>query len=371
MSNYDAIVLGTGGVGSAAAYHLARRGMKTLAVEQFTPGHARGSSHGQTRIIRMAYFEHPDYVPLLRRAYALWEELERTAGRSLFKRVGLLQIGPPDGSVVPGVLAAAAQHGLPVEEFSHAALAREFPQFQAPGATVGVLERNAGYLLVEDCVLAHTAAARGAGAAVRSDEAVVGWEASADGCRVQTTHGEHHAARLVIAAGAWSPRLLADVPLGLAVVRKHLHWYAATDERYRGGPTFFYEMPEGTSFYGFPPTDALGVKVAEHSGGEAVDDPTHVDRLVDTADRGRVEQFIEAHLPGVSLTPTRHEVCMYTRSPDGHFIVDVHPQHSAVCFAAGLSGHGFKFTSVLGEILADLAIDGATQLPAEFLTRRR
>lgn len=366
---YDAIVLGLGGVGSATLYQLARRGVRTLGLDRFPAGHARGSSHGETRIIRQAYFEHSDYVPLLLRAYELWSELEQQSQRQLFYRVGLLQAGPQDGVVIPGVLRSAKEHGLAVETLSAAAVARRFPALYLPPENVGVFERSAGYLRVEECVKTHLDLALQSGAEARFDLQISSWEAVEGGYAVHTSAGTFHARRLAIAAGAWSDSLVADIGVPLQVLRKHLHWFRTRDRhchRDSGCPTFFYELPRGM-FYGFPQIDDLGIKVAEHSGGEPQPDPLQDPRTVDPVDLQRVTEFCQEFLRGVTTTSTQHAVCFYTMSPDSHFIVDRHPQFPDVAFAAGLSGHGFKFTSVIGQILTDLLCDGGTLLPAEFL----
>jgi len=373
MTHYDAIVLGTGGVGSAAAFHLARRGARVLGLDRFPGGHDRGSSHGQTRIIRQAYFEHADYVPLLRRAYELWAELESLADEKLFHQVGLLQIGPPEGYVIGGVLSAAKQHGLAVDELSAVESHARFPGFHVPEGMVGVFEPAAGYLRVERCVLAHLAAAKQQGAELRTGVTVQSWNADDRNVSVATDQGTFTADKLVITAGAWAPQLLADLGIPMTVRRKHLHWFECDNPVYRGAnaPTFFYEMPHGL-FYGFPAVDELGVKVAEHSGGETVSDPLTDSRPLEEQDLARVRDFVGEQLPTVGklARPTRHEVCFYTMSPDEQFIIDTHPRYKNVVFSAGLSGHGFKFTSVLGEIMADLALTGTTPQPVGFLRHR-
>jgi len=370
---YDVIVIGCGGVGGAALYHLACRGARVLGIDQFAPGHDRGSSHGQTRVIRQAYFEHPDYVPLLQRAYGLWSELEQRQSQRLYHQSGVLEIGPPDGEVIPGVLRSARQHDLAVEELTALDVQRRFPGFQVPEGFAAVYEKQAGFLRVEDCVLAHVQQAQRQGAELIASEAVTGWQATKQGVTVETVGQRFQARGLVVTAGAWAAGLLADLleetDVELEVQRKHLHWYGNRDPRYReadGCPVFFYELPEGL-FYGFPQIDDLGVKVAEHSGGEAVADPSRLDRAMDPQEALRSERFLEAHLPGVGGPRTRHETCMYTMSHDGHFLVDRHPWWPNVVFAAGLSGHGFKFASVLGELLADLALQGDSPLPYGFL----
>jgi sarcosine oxidase len=369
MQNYDAVVVGLGGVGSAAVYHLAARGAKVLGIERFTAAHDRGSSHGQTRIIRKAYFEHSDYVPLLDEAYRLWHELQSRGGRQLFHQTGLLQIGPADGEVVRGVLQSAEQHSLAVETLTPGDIQQRFPGFNVPHGAVGVFEPGAGYLLVEDCVQAHLEQAADAGAELRFNTAVDAWRADGSGV-VVTCGGETvSTGAIVITTGAWSVPLLAELDVELKVLRKHLHWFANENKAYReqsGCPAFLYDLPQGV-YYGFPQIDGRGVKMAEHSGGEVVSDPLQFSREFDPAEHQRVTNFRGAYLPGASSRSTDHAVCMYTMSPDAHFIVDRHPEHRQVVFAAGLSGHGFKFTSVLGKALADLACDGRTELPIGFL----
>ncbi|MEX2316521.1 MAG: N-methyl-L-tryptophan oxidase [Pirellulales bacterium] len=412
MNHYDAIVLGVGGVGSAALYELARRGVRAIGIDRFSPPHDRGSSHGQTRIIRQAYFEHPDYVPLVIECYRLWHELERHVGRHLFFETGLVEVGPADGVVVPGVLRAAHEHRLAVEPLSGAEIENRWPGLRVDGDLIGVYEPQAGYLLVEECVRAHLDAAQDAGAELLADTQVFGWSAAGEEVRVNTAHGEIVAPRLIVTAGAWAAKMLADLSLGLTVRRKSLFWFETATGDYdtvARFPVFLFELPDSRShaprgnadlrrsaslpevqtgrgsgeavrshaergnkvFYGYPKLDARGVKVGEHSGGRVVDDPLTVDRSIDPREQAAIEQFLAGHLPDVSNRVAGHAVCLYTMSPDEHFIVDRHPAHANVVFAAGLSGHGFKFAPVLGRVLADLALTGSTPLPIGFLSLAR
>lgn len=371
MQSYDAIVLGLGGVGGAALLQLAQRGARALGIERFGIAHDRGSSHGHTRIIRQAYFEHPNYVPLALRSYELWAELERRTGERLFHPVGLLQVGPPDGEVVRGVLASAAEHGLEVEQWSPSEIARRHPEFAASPETTGVFEARAGYLEVERCVAAHIGAATALGAEIALGEVVRSWRADGSGVAVETDRATYRAERLIVAAGAWSPELLAGLGIRFEVLRKPLFWFHAKGNAFGAGcPCFLFETPAG-EFYGFPALEPFGVKVAEHTGGERVGDPLDVDRELREADALRVQDFARAHLPGLKLEISQHAVCMYTMSPDKHFVLGTHPQDSRVVFAAGLSGHGFKFTPVLGEALAELALTGETALRVGFFSWRR
>jgi len=373
MQHADCIIIGLGGVGSAAAYHLAVRGVRVLGLDQFPIAHDRGSSHGSTRVIRQAYFEHPDYVPLLSRAYELWTALETQSAQRLFDPVGALQMGPANGVVIPGVIASATQHQLTIEKFSHADLRNKFPQFHPDDNMIGVLESNAGFLHVEACVQAHATLATQHGAQLRTDEIVREWSAANGAVRVVTDRTTYTAARLVIAAGAWSSQLLRDLHIPLVVKRKPLFWFSTHDTSYaaaHGAPCFLFETRDGI-FYGTPQIDARGVKLAEHTGGEIVTNPLHVDRTLHAAEAIRIAAACAHYLPRAVAQHSDHSVCMYTMSPDENFIIDHHPDHATVTFAAGLSGHGFKFTSVLGEILADLSTHEKSPLPIEFLSVQR
>jgi monomeric sarcosine oxidase len=367
------MVLGVGGVGSAALFHAAQRGLSVLGVDRFSPPHDRGSSHGQSRVIRQAYFEHSDYVPLLRRAYAMWEALQAAVGRQLFFPTGLLEIGPAEGIVIQGVLRAAVEHHLDVEQLTAADVARRFPGFVVPDGFGAVFEKAAGYLRVEHCIEAHLRAAQDAGAALRSGVQVLGWSVEKGIVQVQTTAGNETADRLIVTAGPWASQWLGELGAPLSVRRKSLFWYECDGphfEQNSGCPTFFIEVPWG-AFYGIPIFDRRGLKIAEHSGGHTVDDPLEVDREIDPNERCRVERFAAENLTGVSTRLVEHQVCLYTMSADEHFLVDTHPEYPQVAFVAGLSGHGFKFAPVLGQAVVDLAVDGRTEAPIEFLSLDR
>jgi sarcosine oxidase len=372
---YDVIVLGTGGVGSAAMFHLAKRGAKVLGLDRFPPGHDRGSSHGRTRIIRQAYFEHPDYVPLLKRAYELWAELSERCGKRLYHEIGLLQIGPPDGTVIRGVVQSAQQHSLDVQQLTADETQRRFPGFRLADSWQSVYEQHAGYLEVENCVLAHLSEAQNLGAQLRTGVDVRRWRAEAAGVTIESGSDQIHAAKLVVGAGPWASSFLADLGVALDVLRSPVFWYSVDDDSLRadhGCPAYLFDTPQCP--YGIPAVDESGFKVAEHGNRESkqlVADPLAVNRELDPSDQMRVEEFLAQHIPGVQRGQPIHSVCMYTMSPDENFIVDLHPRYPQVAFAAGLSGHGFKFTCVLGEILADLALNGRTEHPIDFLNCRR
>jgi sarcosine oxidase len=371
MEHFDVIVVGSGGIGSAAAAHLARRGARVLAVDRFPLAHARGSSHGHTRLIRLAYFEHPDYVPLLRRAYALWRDLEAAVGETLLVESGLVIAGPPGSKVLAGIDRSAAEHGLAVERLGAEAVAARWPALAIAHDWSARYEACGGFLFVERCVAAHAAVAIRSGASFRHGITVHGWEATSHGVTLVTDCGTFAADRLVLAPGPWAAGLLRLPHLRLQVLRKSLFWYeppAADCPLFAAGslPCFACDTPDGF-FYGFPQLDQRGVKLAEHTGGPEVSDPLMVDRGIDAAEQARIEAFTATHLPRLGTSRAAHAACLYTMTDDHHFIVGLHPDSDRVAVAAGFSGHGFKFASVLGEILADLA-SGGTPQPIGFLS---
>lgn len=371
----DVVVLGVGGFGSACLAHLARRGISVLGVDQFLPGHDRGSSHGETRIIRQAYYEHMDYVPLVLRAYDQWRELEAESGRSLMEICGLALAGPSDGEAIQGSRLAAKLHGAEIQDLSPRDAADRLSGFQIPEGFEVVFEPPGGFLQVEDSIRCQVDQAISHGAQLAIGEVVESWSSSGDAVTVQTNRGTIEAASLVITAGAWASSLLLDIDRvpDIQVLRKVLLWNPVRTQSYTvetGGCGFLFEMPHGT-FYGFPSLDGKTLKLAEHSGGVPVADPHTLDRSLTDADVSPVAKFVRQVMPDLDQKPARHAVCMYSMSPDGHFIVDRHPDFSNVVFGAGFSGHGFKFTPVIGEALADLALEGATDLPIDFLNLDR
>jgi sarcosine oxidase len=374
VMTYDAIVVGLGGMGSAAAYHLARRGSRVLGLEAFAPGHAAGSSHGESRIIRLAYFEHPDYVPLLRRAYALWEHLQAESGTRLLHLTGGLFVGPPDGGVLGGSLRSARTHALPHEVLDAAEIRRRFPPLRPGDPEVGLFETRAGALFPERCVAAHLRLAEASGAALRFGEPVRRWAATPGGVEVQTDAGRYAAGSVVVTAGAWLGRLLYDLRLPLQPERNLMFWLTPREtpelfepERF---PIWIWDAGESGAFYGLPHFERPGVKVARHHSGEACD-PDTVSREPAPRDEQPVRRFVARRIPALDGPVAGAQVCLYTNTPDEHFVVDRHPDYPSVVFAGGFSGHGFKFASVMGEVLADLTLTGRTAPEAAFLSAAR
>jgi glycine/D-amino acid oxidase-like deaminating enzyme len=453
----DVIVAGLGAAGSAAAYHLARRGARVVGVDRYTPPHAMGSSHGRSRIIREAYFEHPLYVPLVREAYMGWEELEALTGRRLYLRTGGLMLGPADGTVVPGARRSALEHGLSFEELAAEDVRRRFPAWHLPDDVVGIFEPRAGMLDPEAAIAAHLDLARRHGAELRFDEPLLSWRAEGDAVEVTTSRATYRAARLVLAVGAWTPRVLAPLGLPLVVERNVVAWFdttagqavwptgsaersaslgnggstgrnggagrgapagrnassaadvaadpeaqsrpavgvaAGAEARSRPAvgivaraearsesppgraedlfaperfPVFVHEVRPGLTWYGFPDTGD-GVKAGIHHSGEATDPETER-REATERDVARIRELvgaylptlIGAHLPAAARPIREAAVCLYTNAPDDHFLLGPHPDHPAVIVVSACSGHGFKFAPVIGELAAELALEGRSR----------
>ena len=373
---HDVIVAGLGGMGSAAAYELAGRGKKVLGLERFSPAHDRGSSHGRSRIIRQAYFEGAEYVPLLLRAYELWEQLERETGQELMTLTGGLMIGREDGDLVSGSMASADEHDLPYELLDVGELRRRFPAY-APGPdTVALYEERAGFVRPEETVKAHLDLAGSSGADLRFEEPMLSWEATDGGVRVETPESVYEAERLVISPGAWAPRLLASLGIPLEVTRQVMFWFEPTNgpEPFLPAhfPIFIWEPDDGNMFYGFPAQDDdRGVKAAFFLAGGSPTDPETIDREVREEEADFLRGYLAEHVPELAGRCLDARACMYTNTPDEHFVISLHPEHPQVAVACGFSGHGYKFCSVVGEILADLAIEGSTRHPIDLFSPAR
>lgn len=352
----DVIVVGLGGMGSAAVAHLASRGKRVLGIEQFQPAHTLGSSHGQSRVIRLAYFEHPAYVPLLRRSYELWRRLEVDSGRHLLQMTGGLMIGAPDSDVVSGSLRSAREHGLAHEMLDAAEIRRRFPPLTPRQEIVAFYEREAGSLFPEECIRAHLDVAARTGAELHFDERVDDWAVLPSGTiEVRTTRGRYECGRLVLAPGAWASSLFKIDWLPLEVEPQMLYWFEPAGgagpfaaDRF---PIYIWDMGGDVQFYGFPADAGNRVKVAFFRSA----------KIDETSMRDVLEPCIPALAHGRLVDSVS---CKYTLTPDRHFVIDRHPQYPQVVVASPCSGHGYKFATVIGEMLADLAIDEVTPHPS-------
>ena len=375
---YDVIVAGLGGMGSPTACELAARGERVLGLERHARGHDRGSSHGGSRLIRQAYFEDPAYVPLVLRAYELWERLESETGRDLMTLCGGLMLGRSGSEVLEGSLLSAREHDLPCELLEAEEVRRRFPALAPDRGTVALYEASAGFIDPGAAIDAQLERAGGLGAELRFGEPVVSWQAtdSGDGVRVETPAAVYEAERLVLAPGAWAPALLAPLGLPLEPERRVICWFEPEDgpEPFLPGdfPVFIWEPEDGNTFTCFPlVAGERGVKSVFFRAGGAPCDPDALDREVREEEIELIRGYLNEYVPALSGRCLATDVCMYTNAPDEHFVVGLHPDHPQVSFASPCSGHGYKFATVIAEILADLAVEGATRHPIGMFSPRR
>ncbi|HEY7604375.1 MAG TPA: N-methyl-L-tryptophan oxidase [Gaiellaceae bacterium] len=367
---FDVVVVGVGGFGSAALFHLARSGRRVLGIERFGVPNERGSSHGVTRIIRLAYYEHPSYVPLLRRAYELWRELEAAAGEQLLHVTGSVDAGARDSFVFEGSLRSCLQHGLEHEVLDAAEVNRRFPGYRLPAESASVFQPDGGFLLPERCIVAHVDAARRLGAAVRTNERVLEWESTGGGVRVTTDRAAYEAERLVLAAGAWEGELTG---LPVEAERQVLAWLDPltpelfSPERF---PVFNLIVDEGR-YYGFPVYGIPGFKLGRYHHLEEQGDPDELDCEPSERDEQVLRAVAERYFPEGAGPTSSLKTCLFENTPDEHFLLGLHPDHENVVVAGGGSGHGFKFASVIGEIVAQLARGDSPSLDIGLLSPKR
>ncbi len=362
MAQFDVVVVGLGATGAAALHQLARRGARALGIERLTPGHDQGSSHGESRIIRLGYFEHPSYVPLLRRSYELWRELEAEASTKLLHITGILEIGPPGGEVVSGTLAAARMHDLPHQVMDAAETMRRFPAFKIPDNDVGVFQPDGGFIAAEAAIATMLAQARATGAEIQTGVAVHSVTPQGDGVCVETSAGAIDAPAVIVAAGPWLNKLLPGLPAQLRVTREVMGWFEPHNPApFLAGPfpVFLLESPLG-QHYGFPPWRGGLLKIAKHHHRNEAVDPDHVDRVVSAEDEALIRPAVSRYIPAAAGPLRLAKTCLYTVTPDHDFLIDRLPGAPNIVVASPCSGHGFKFAPVVGEILADLATEDGT-----------
>jgi sarcosine oxidase len=375
VAAYDVIVVGLGGMGSATACHLAARGHRVLGLEKFGPAHDHGASHGGSRITRQSYFEGPDYVPLLLRAYELFDKLAQDSGREVIRRTGGVMCGLPAGRTVSGSLASAEQWGLPHEMLSAADLRKRFPTLSPRPDEVALYEDNAGFVRPEETVSAHLALAAAAGAELLFETPMISWSPlPSGGVRVFTATGTFDAGQLVITPGPWAPQLLTDLGVPFTIERQIQYWFQPTGGTgpFEDHPIYIWESADGTQVYGFPAIDGPdgGAKIAFFRHGNETT-PESIDRSVHPSEIADMAAAAGSHLPLLPGTFLRAKTCLYSNTPDEHFVIARHPAHSSVTVACGFSGHGFKFVPVVGEIVADLATTGTTRHPIALFDPRR
>lgn len=353
-------------------YHLASRGLKVIGIDRFAPPHDQGSSHGETRIIRKAYFEHPDYVPLLHQAWNLWDELAANSGKQLIQKRDLVFSGHANSEVTNGVRHSSQLHNLPLEILTPVDAMQRYPMFRIPADHTVTVEKTAGFLWVEQCIAAHLESAMSHGARLHTNEVVQAIDGAATHVTVQTNQSSYSAAAAVITCGAWTSEVLPEYSCLISIKRKTLFWHPIKPALWANqnqAPMFFFDLPEG-QFYGVPGADGHTIKVGEHTGGELVQDPSRLVRDIQSADHRPVQHFVAHHLEDVEKDFDRAAVCLYSMSPDGHFLFN-RISDLPIVAAGGFSGHGFKFTSVLGQAAADLIQHVPTSLDLRFLSAER
>jgi sarcosine oxidase len=363
----DVLVIGGGAMGAAAAWRLARDGRRVRLLEQFAPGHTNGSSHGPSRMIRLAY-QDPEYVELGQAAFTLWRELEAESGEALLRMTGGLDVGLPDAHAMPGIVRTYDTLGMPYERLDRDELHRRHPQLNLPEGTIGLYQEAYGILAATRCVLTLAARAQAQGAQLSAEETALAIDPDGDGVTVRTDRGVHRAERVVVAAGSWTQPLLAalGVELPLTVLQEQLAFFRVRDPEAHGPdrlPLVIHRFPGTTSLGSvFPIFDHEGVKMMIDRIGPAVA-PDNPSRTIDPLLLERLRAYATDLLPGVTGEILETTSCRYTMTPDEDFVIARHPEHAQVAFASPCSGHGFKFAPVVGQMLADLILTGETSYP--------
>jgi sarcosine oxidase len=360
--SFDVIVVGIGAMGSAACFHLARRGQRVLGLERFDIPHAMGSSHGVNRIIRLAYYEDPSYVPLLRRAYALWRELERGFGEQLLYITGSIDASEADSWVFQRSLESCELHGLPHEVLTSAQLRERFPAYHLPDGHLALLQPEGGFVASERAIVAHVDGAIEAGAEIHGREQVRSWELTGGGVRVETERGTYEAERLVLSAGAWMGELTPHLTPLLTPERQVLAWFQPTAPALFRPDVFpVFNLAHGEDrYYGFPVFGIPGFKFGRYHHRHEQIDPETMQREPDAEDEAILREASLRYFPASAGPVMSLKSCIFTNTPDEHFILDTLPGDERVVIASPCSGHGYKFASVMGEIIADLATAGQT-----------
>ena len=362
-ASYDAAIVGLGAMGSSIACQLSGRGKRVIGFDMYDPPHQFGSTHGESRIIREAYFEHPLYEPLVQRSYEIWNDLEKRSGRTLLRGTGGLLIGPRDGVLIGGTRLSADRFGIDYDLLSAAEIRKRYGVFAPSQDLMGVLEPRAGILFPEKCVEVNLSLAAGQGADLHVEEPVTEWKPKGDGVRIRTERGSYDAGRMILAPGPWMGFFVPDLRLPLSIERQVLHWFQPDEDAaaFELGrlPVYAWEYEEGSLFYGFPNLGS-GVKVALHHQG-LVTDVDSLDRTVGEDEKDMMRGIVGVCMPKLAGPLLRSETCMYTNTPDEHFLIDAHPELPQVLIVSPCSGHGFKFAAVIGEIVADLVTKGATR----------
>jgi sarcosine oxidase len=380
-SHFDHIVVGVGAMGSSTCYYLAKSGASVLGLEQFGIVHEHGAHGGQSRIIRKAYFEHPDYIPLLKRAYENWEEIESVSGKKFYHKTGLFYTGPSGHEIIENVRSAATQYNIPLLDATKGDSLEIVKHFSLPKSYEWLFEPEAGYLKPELAIQSYVDQAKQLGAEIHEHEKVLKWEVNGDLVVVKTEKGNYTCKKLVVTAGPWSAKLMPFIQDQLTITRQTMMWVQPNNEQafqeHHFPCWFVVDEAMPGAYYGFPIMDGedarnpIGFKLAYHYPGNHTD-PDCVDINITHSDTGPLLEFIDKYIPDAKGQVLGIKTCLYSNSQDEHFVMDnLAGMEDKVCYARGFSGHGFKFVSVVGEIMADLAIKGTTSHPIAFLSAKR
>jgi sarcosine oxidase len=378
---FDYIVIGVGSMGSSTCYHLAKSGARVLGIEQFELAHEKGAHSGQSRIVRKAYFEHPDYIPLLERAYQNWTEIEQTSGSKLYHQTGLFYTGPQGHPIIENIRAAAKTYKIPLLDSTQQDEISILPLFTIPDDYEWIYEPEAGFVETEKTILTYVEQAKKLGAVIHQQEKVIDWQMKDDGVEVRTDKGHYTCRKIIVTAGPWSAKLMPEIKDQLKITRQTLIWLQPEEPtlfQSSNFPCWFVvDRDKPGAYYGFPianlddQKNPNGFKFAYHHPGEETD-PDEVNRIISQEDTGPLLEFIDTYIPKAKGQVLGVKTCLYSNSQDEHFVIDsLRDSDGKVCFARGFSGHGFKFVSVVGEIMADLALKGTTSLPIGFLRADR
>ncbi|MBO9100732.1 MULTISPECIES: N-methyl-L-tryptophan oxidase [Rhizobium] len=363
---FDVAVIGLGAMGSAALSHLAARGVQAIGIDAYYPAHTLGSSHGDSRLIRLGYFEDPSYVPLLQRAYANWRALEGRLRSEVLTITGVLQIGAPDSTIVTGTRASCKLHDLTIEELDRAAMKARFPVFSLDAGEIALLDPQGGYIRPEAAVAGYIRLAAEDGAVLHFGEKVTGIEPDDAGVTVTSAVGKYRANKVIVATGSWISELVPQLKEHAVPIRQVVAWYQPRDgfvTQPQRMPAFIRDEGDDGSYFGFPAIGVDGVKIGRHAHFREPIDPNEPNPPVNDADTALLDAFIARRLPAANGLRVNAITCRYTMLPSEDFLIDLMPGNPRIVVASPCSGHGFKFTSVIGEILADLALDGRTDLP--------
>jgi len=363
--NYDVMIIGAGSMGMAAGYYLSKSGKKTLLLDSFHPPHNKGSHHGETRIIRYAYAEGEEYVPFILKAQELWNKLERDTGKSLFIPTGVLSVGNRESNFIQNTISSSTTYSLPLEVMDPAEVQNRWSGITMPNDSIGCFEPTSGVLKCEESIKAYQMLAEMNGATILSNSRVKEIHIQEEKVTIKTSDKTFHTDSLVVAAGAWSGHLLSmlDLDLPLTPVRKTFAWFDANEKIYNANdfPAFAFETSQGL-YYGFPSVDCAGLKVGRHDGGERINPDEAMKQFGEIVeDEEDLIQFLNQYLPEIGRLKDG-KTCMYTLTPDEKFVIDVHPKYSNVAIAAGFSGHGFKFSSAVGQALSNLIVSGKNEI---------